>query len=221
MEAVAKSSGNYRKEHLIERLVLSPWFWVLACSFFFGYPLIKSVYRQLPQALPVMHEVPAFSFIDENGKAFGSNELKGKVYLAHFMASDCGGECGLSLQQMQMVQHRIRGVVDRAAIVSFSVNPKDTPEVLFMKARELKANPIVWRFLSGPTEDMKALLIDGFKLPAESGKTISTLQDVVAADRLVLVDQEGMVRGTYRIEKAEINKLMIDLGLLINRKKNS
>lgn len=220
MQAV--STANYRQSNFIEKLVLNKWFWIVACGFFFSYPLIKSVRRQLPNSLPVYHQVPEFSFTDENGRSFGSQDLKGKVWLAHFMSSNCAGECSLSFQQMQLVQHRIRGVVDRAAIVSFSVDPQtDTPEVLFKKARELNANPIVWRFVTAPLADVNAVVVDGMKVPTQEGQVASTVSEAVKAHRLALVDQEGNVRGYYVIEKSEINKLMIDLGLLINRKKNT
>lgn len=142
-------TGLYRRNNFVEKLVLNKLFWVIAVTFLFAYPVVKSIRRQLPNALPVYHTVPEFSFTDENGNGFGTAQLKGKVYLAHFMTSDCGGECALSFQQLQQVQHRIRGVIDRAAIVSFTIKPQtDTPDVLFKKARELNANPNVWRFVT-------------------------------------------------------------------------
>lgn len=210
-----------RRNNFVEKLVISKLFWVIAVSFLFAYPVIKSVRRQLPNALPIYHAVPEFSFTDENGKAFGTSELKGKVYLAHFMSSDCAGECALSFQQLQQIQHRIRGVIDRAAIVSFTINPKnDTSDVLFKKARELNANPIVWRFVTGPESEVKSLVIDGFKVPGDGEQVVETLDEAVRSHRLALIDQQGNVRGFYILEKNEINKLMIDLGLLINRKKS-
>jgi protein SCO1/2 len=45
--------------------------------------------------------------------------------------------------------------------------------------------------------------------------------DVAHSNKLVLVDQEGKIRGYYSIEKNGIDQLMIDTGLLINKKKKS
>lgn len=221
METVLKPA-LYRHSNFIERLVLSKLFWVLAVGFFFIYPMARSYNRQLPPDLPVYGILPQYEFTEENGKAFGTNELKGKIYIANFMFTSCQTACPLLLQKVQTVQHRLRGVVDRAAIVSFTVDPQtDTSSVLYNKARELKANPNVWRFVNAPIADIKKLLVEGFKVPMGKKTIANNIMDVAHSNKLVLVDQEGRIRGYYSAEKDGINKLMIDAGLLINRKKNS
>ena len=210
-----------RKSNFIEKLVGSKLFWVLACSFLFAYPITKSINRMLPADLPVYGNVPDFRFTDENGNSFGTNELKGKVYIANFMFTSCTTFCPKLLKEVQMVQHRMRGVIDRAAIVSFTVDPDiDTSKVLFEKARELKANPVVWRFLSASVADTKKLLVDGFKVTVGDKEVAKTIMDVAHSNKLVLVDQDGKIRGYYSAEKSGINQLMIDTGLLINKKKS-
>ena len=212
MSTATTTHGFYRNTNWVERMVLSKLFWTLAVTFLFAYPIVKSVGRHLPNELPVLATVPHFSLFDETGRSFGSSELKGKVYLVHFMSSDCTGQCDLSFKEMQKVQHRMRGVIDRAAIVSISIKPQtDSAAVLYARARDLKANPTVWRLLSGPLAETQAL-ISAFKVP-QAG----TMEAAVAANQLVLVDHEGRVRGYYPIVKDGINKLMIDVGLLINR----
>ena len=113
-------------------------------------------------------------------------------------------------------------MIDRAAIVSFSVDPAtDTSKVLFEKARELKANPHVWRFLSSTLAETKKLLMDAFQSSVGDKEIANSIMDVAHSNKLVLVDQEGNVRGYYSTDKDSINQLMIDTGLLINRKKKS
>lgn len=221
MESVFKKS-HHRNSTLIEKLVSAKLFWILLVGFFFIYPLVRSFNRELPPELPIYGILPSYEFTDENGKKFGSNELKGKIYIANFMFTSCKSFCPLLLRQIQIVQHRIRGVVDRAAIVSFTVDPEtDTSSVLFEKARELKANPNVWHFVSAPMTDMKKLLIEGFKVPVGDKVYAQNIMDVAHSNKLVLLDQEGRIRGYYSSDKNGINQLMIDTGLLINRKKSS
>lgn len=218
----ALAHPHIRKSNFIERLVLSKLFWILACSFLFGYPIARSINRVLPNELPVLATVPEFRFVDENGKTFGSHELKGKVYIANFMFTSCKTACPILLKKVQTVQHRIRGVIDRAAIVSFTVDPQtDNSKVLYEKARELKANPVVWKFLTADISDVKKLLVDGFKVPVGNKEVANNVMDVAHSNKLVLVDQDGNIRGYYSIEDNGINQLMIDTGLLINKKKNS
>ena len=218
---VAIGPSYVRKSNFIEKLVGSKLFWVLACSFLFAYPITKSINRMLPADLPVYGSVPDFRFTDENGNSFGTMELKGKVYIANFMFTSCKTFCPKLLKEVQMVQHRMRGVIDRAAIVSFTVDPDiDTSKVLFEKARELKANPVVWRFLSASVADTKKLLVDGFKVTVGDKEVAKTIMDVAHSNKLVLVDKDGKIRGYYSAEKNGINQLMIDTGLLINKKKS-
>lgn len=221
MEAVLKTS-HYRNSRLIERLVANKFFWVVVVGFFFAYPMIRSMTRQLPPELPVYGIIPEYKFTDENGKAFGSSDLKGKIYIANFMFTSCKTACPLLLSKVQTVQHRLRGVVDRAAIVSFTVDPEtDSSTVLYNKAREMKANPNVWRFVAAPMPETKKLLIEGFRVPVGEKTFANNIMDVAHSNKLVLIDQEGRIRGYYEAEKDGINQLMIDTGLLINRKKNS
>ncbi len=204
----------------LKKLVSSKLFWFLMIGFLFCYPLVKSIQRQLPADLPVFGIVPTYQFTDENGSPFGSSELSGKVYIANFMFTHCETSCPVLLKKIQTVQHRMRGVIDRAAIISFTVDPEaDTSEVLFNKAREMKANPAVWKFLRAPKDVTKNLLVDGFKVPVGSKETATSVMEVAHSDKLVLVDQRGMIRGYYSADTDGINHLMLDTGLLINQKK--
>ena len=138
MEATMGNT-NVRQTNILEKIVLSRTFWALAVLFLFAYPIIRSYNRQLPDALPVYGQLPQFQFTDENGKAYGSFDLQGKVYVANFIFTSCQTSCPILLKKIQTIQHRMRGVVDRAAIVSITVDPgTDTSDVLFQKARELK-----------------------------------------------------------------------------------
>ena len=83
----------------------------------------------------------------------------------------------------------------------------------------MNANPNVWRFITAPQEDTKKLLVDGFKVPLGEKELAGNVLDVAHSNKLVLVDQRGQIRGYYSTEKDDINKLMIDVGLIINAKK--
>lgn len=215
--------ASLERNTFIDRLVKSKLFWFLFCSFFFAYPLIRSLNRELPEQLPIISKVPTFKFTDENGKPFGSDDLKGRVYLASFFFTSCPTTCPRLMEKMKKIQHRVRGVGQKIALVSFSVDPEvDTPQVLFKKAREYNANPFIWKFLVGSQEKTKSLLIDGFKVPLgdrEAYKDDPNVYDIVHSSRLVLVDVNGNIRGYYRDEDNSINQMMIDIGLLINRSK--
>lgn len=216
MTIEAIGPGYIRKAHWFEHLVRSPWFWVAFLTFGFSYPIYRSLNRTLPPELPIIAEVPQFTLTSENGTPFGSEDLKGRIYLATFAFTRCPSVCPKMLSELEKIQKRVRGTGRKVAIVTFTVDPEhDTPEVLFKTARDRKANPHVWTFLTGKDKEaMFKLYRDGFKVGAEHSTNI---MEVAHSEKIVLVDDANRIRGYYPFEVHSINQLMIDVGLLINR----
>ncbi len=208
---------HIRQSVLLEKIVKSKIFWVFFISFGFAFPIYKSLNRILPPELPVLAQVPDFELLSENNTPFGSKDLKGRVYLANFVFSRCPTACPKMLTELEKIQKRVRGTGKKVAMVTFTVDPEfDTPQVLFKLARDRKANPHVWTFLTGPNkDDLFKLYRDGFKVGVE--KDPKNLFDIAHSEKIVLVDSDNRVRGYYAFEEHSINQLMIDVGLLINR----
>ncbi|MBP9673911.1 MAG: SCO family protein [Bacteriovoracaceae bacterium] len=208
---------NLRKDSFLQRLVVKKKFWLFFVFLFFAYPLIRSFYRTLPAPLPVLGTVPTFNFTNEKNQPFGSENLKGKVYLASFFFLNCPSTCPKILKTVQTIQRRVRGLGGNFMLVSFTVDPEhDIPEKLQKRAHELQAASHVWSFLTSDKASMQSLLVDGFKVPMGE-KSMESLYDIAHTQKLVLVDSKGHIRGYYGIETDDINKLMIDVGLLVNR----
>lgn len=206
-----------REASPVEKLVRSKLFWIFFILFGFSYPIYRSINRELPPELPIIAQVPEFEFFSENGQNFGSKDLKGRVYLANFVFARCPTVCPKMLTDLEKVQKRVKGTGTKVAIVTFTVDPEyDTEKVLFDLARRHKANPYVWTFLTGTDKEaMFKLYRDGFKVGVEQNP--QDMFDIAHSEKIVLVDQENRVRGYYSFEENDINKLMIDVGLLINR----
>ncbi|MBT5095378.1 MAG: SCO family protein [Halobacteriovoraceae bacterium] len=225
----SSSSIKYVRDYnRIEKLVFSKLFWLIFVSLAFGYPLVRSMLRELPPAPAPLYKVPEFELINEFGKTFGSKNLEGKAYLASFVFTSCPTTCPGQMERLQKVQKRMRGLGTNVAIVTFTVDPEyDTPKVLHKFARKYQSNPFIWSFLTTKDWDqMNKLVVKGFKVPMGSGKEKwtgqvngeeVTMMDIVHSERLVLVDQKGFVRNYYSNNKDALNKLMIDVGLLANR----
>lgn len=206
-----------RTANWVENLVRSKFFWVFFVAFVFMYPIWRSMNRILPPDLPIIAIVPEYELVSENGQRFGSKDLKGKVYLANFIFSRCPSVCPKMLGELEKIQKRIRGTGTKVAIATFTVDPDfDNEKVLFNLARKHHANPFTWTFLTGSDKEaMFKLYRDGFKVGVESNP--KNLMDIAHSEKIVLVDGEGRIRGYYSFETNDINKLMIDVGLLINR----
>ena len=211
--------GFIRKESPLQKLVLSKLFWIGFLIFGFSYPIYRSLKRELPPDLSALYQIPSFELINEFGKPFGSKDLSGKVYLANFIFTSCPTSCPLTMKKTQIIQKRLRGLGTKVAILSFSVDPqRDIPEVLFKYSRDYSANPYVWSFLTGPKEKVKDLLVNGFKVVV--GEKDPSMMDIAHSEKIIMVDGSGMVRGLYSTDKKSVDQMMIDIGILINKKSN-
>lgn len=206
-----------RSGNVFEKMVRHWAFWAIFLFVGFSYPMYRSMNRTLPPELPVIAQVPEFRLTSENNQPFGSQDLKGRVYLANFVFSRCPTVCPKMLTDLEVIQKRVRGTGKKVAIVTFTVDPeRDTPHVLFDLARKHKASPFTWTFLTSPDKDaLFKLYKEGFMVAADQNPT--DLFDIAHSQKIVLVDQDNRVRGYYAFDKDSVNQLMIDVGLLINR----
>ena len=217
MQTVSTIKGELRQSNVIERLFVKKSFWIIFWLVAFSYPLIQSINRKLPDPLPVYGVVPSFNLETEDSLRIKSDDLKGKIYIANFMFASCPTSCPKNLKTIKKIQKRIRGVGQKIAILSFTVDPEnDTPKKLFKLARDWKANPFIWKFITGKKENLFPLLTDGFKVPMGDKEYSKNVYDIAHSQKVVLVDQKGQIRGYYSLDKNDINKLMIDVGLLAN-----
>jgi len=93
--------------------------------------------------------VPEFTLINQEGKNFGSADLRGKIWIADFVYTTCPGPCPMISNRMSEIQEPLKNT--DVHLVSFSVDPeKDTPKVLQGYAEKLGAEMGRWDFLTGP-----------------------------------------------------------------------
>lgn len=215
---------HFRNRTWLEKTVASKLFWVLALVTLFVYPIYRSVNRELPPGPPALFQIPDYQLVNEFGVPFGSDDLRGRIYLANFIFTSCPSTCPAQTEAMKKIQKRVRGLGSSIALVSFTVDPyTDTPEVLYRYARQNQANPHVWSFLTGTEEELHDLLVNGFKVPVGEKEYFDSpvedlhLYDIAHSERVALVDSEGYVRGFYSIDDISVDQLMIDIGLMVNR----
>ncbi len=149
--------------------------------------------------------VPEFQLINQDGKNFGSADLRGKIWIADFVYSTCPGPCPMISSRMSELQKPLEKT--DVHLVSFTVDPaKDTPEVLRKYAEELQAEPGRWDFLTGPQSTIYNLSRNGFKLAVSEENKIP-----IHSTRMILVDRHGDIRGYYDATEADaVTKLVAD-----------
>jgi protein SCO1/2 len=118
---------------------------------------------------------------------------------------------------MLHLRTELRPVRDAMRFVSFSVDPDtDTPQVLRKYAEEQGANQPDWRFLTGPLDRVKDVIVGGFKQnmqqqPAEPGEP----PNIMHGSHFVLVDRELTIRGFYRSDDVGLKRLARDARRLV------
>lgn len=176
--------------------------------------------------LPVYWDAPAFALVDQNGDTLRTTDLAGTVWVASFIFTHCTDICPLISYQMSLLRDSLKtgGLLGkRVRLVSVTVDPaRDTPEVLRAYAEKFDGSPPgEWAFLTGdPPQEVQRMIEQGFHLtaralPAGPADTVAGYQ-VMHSPRLVLVDREGRVRGTYEATEPEaMDRLVADLRLLL------
>ena len=151
---------------------------------------------------------PEFALTSQTGDTFTSAELEGKVWMADFIFTRCGGMCPALAVRMRSLQEEFEGK-DGWALVSFSVDPEyDTAKVLAEYAANLDADSDRWKFLTGERDTIHAISIQGFMLGVgESGD--NTAEPILHSQRIVLVDTENEIRGFYDALDDETMKKLI------------
>ena len=158
--------------------------------------------------LPNYYPLPDFSLTDQTGKPVTLHDLAGKVWVADFIFTNCGGTCPLMTEKMRKLQEALPQNIH---LVSFTVDPtRDTPRVLAAYAEEHSADRNRWLFLTGDKEALYNICMKGFKLPldAEGG---TPAEPIAHSTRFVLVDKQGEIRGYYSgTEEEELKRLAAD-----------
>lgn len=171
-------------------------------------PLGVQALRQ-PEPLPVLGAVTPFDLINQDDVAFTNSDVTGRVWVADFIFATCSGPCPTMTSRMRDLHHRFAGR-DDLRFVTITVNPdQDTPEVLRDYARRFDADTRQWHFLTGTSEAIHRLAVDGFHLG-------SVEEPVFHSTSFVLVDGTGQIRGYYDgLKEREVHQLAADLKRLL------
>lgn len=141
--------------------------------------------------LPVLGQVSYFELTDVDEKTVTLNDLKGKTWVANFIFTSCQGPCPILTKKVSQLQKEYH---DRQNVefVTVTVDPKrDSPAKMKEYGERFGANFDQWYFLTGPYDNIKALMFDQMKLGVSENIMTHT-------ERMVLLDGEGQIRGYYQ-----------------------
>ena len=147
-----------------------------------------------PRVLDAGEAVHDASFVDQTGTPRRLADWRGKTLAVAFTYTRCPMPtfCPLLERHLRAAQQTIQAnpaLKDRVQLISVTLDPEyDRPKVLQAHAAALKADPAIWRFLTGDREPLEQFAgqFGVNTLPPSEGSA-----DIVHNLRTAIVDAEG------------------------------
>lgn len=138
-------------------------------------------------------KVPAFSFINQDGKIISNKYFEGKVYLVEFFFTTCPTICPRMNRNLVEIQNNFEGF-ENFGIASFTINPEnDTQEVLKEYATKYGVTNPNWHFMTGNEDLIYDLANQGFNLyAAKDGEAAGGFEH---SGNFALIDKKGFIRS--------------------------
>jgi len=198
-------------------LFFAGFFLLLFVGFYFALGQIIPGFGS--QVLPVLSNVPDFSFRDQEGRMVTARELSGKVYVAEYFFTTCRGICPKLNTNMKKLAGDYANEPD-FRLLSYTVDP-ETDSVGRMKhyADSLGADPAKWFFLTGRKDSLYHLARSGYLLDDPKNNALNINEQFLHTQFIALVDKGGRVRKIYDgLKKDEMDELEKDISNLLKEK---
>jgi protein SCO1/2 len=175
---------------------------------------LRSVVFGRAEALPVLMQIDPFSLVDQHGAKVELADLRGKVWVADFFFTGCQSACPMLTSRMRSLQDHLAAREQKLGhalpidLVSFSVDPEvDTPARLTEYANRFGADDRRWHFLTGSLAEMNRAVTGSMKIPFQKGGADTSAFDVMHGEHLVVVDDEGRIRGYFDADPEGIARI--------------
>jgi protein SCO1/2 len=154
----------------------------------------------LPPPLPVLGTIGDFALVEQNGRAFGASDVRGRVWVLSGVSTASASSDKLATE-LGKIQHRARNLGPAFHMVTVGLDPDvDSRENLLEFTGRHRVSPRMWSFLAGDAPALREASAQGGPLS------------------VTLVDQNMRVRGRYDLaDKGAVDLVLYDAGLLVNR----
>ena len=182
---------------------------MLLSSVFYIVALLISGCGRAPAPSRALPEFALTAVTVDGTSPFDRGALRGRVWIASFVYTRCAGPCPMLTSNMALLQKTLPKSI---GLLSFTVDPDhDSPEVLTGYARQFKADPQRWFFLTGEKAEVIRLVRDGFLLAVAENAAALPGERVAHSTKFVLIDASARARGWYDGEDASsLAKLAAD-----------
>jgi protein SCO1/2 len=165
----------------------------------------------------VWHTIPNFTLTNQLGKTVSLSDVGNKVVVVDFFFTHCPSFCPTLTRNMRQLQESFHTNDTLVQFISFTVDPqRDSVPVLKEYADKYGVEHNNWWMLTGSKDTIYTLAERDFKVAAED----SGHMNFVHTDRMVLLDQDRLIRGYYNgQDTTDMTRLINDIVLLSLEKK--
>lgn len=187
---------------------------VAAAVFFADRPPTPRVADAHEEEPTTLWAGPSFDFVGQDGAQVTQESLRGSVWIANFVFTQCRSICPTMTAKMVLLHREL--AEPELRFVSFSVDPEhDTPEVLASYAQEWSPGETRWTLLATRPDAIQSVA-QGFGVMVMP--TDDESDPIVHSNRFFLIDGAGMIRGSYVSDDDEaMERLIWDARRLLSK----
>lgn len=176
-------------------------------------PLPILGFKKVEQGDTAYHEIPDFSFIDQDSQIITNETFSGKAYVVDFFFTSCPTICPIVKQQMLRLNEKYQED-ERLLLLSHSIDTRnDSVPVLHKYAQKLGVSSEKWHFVTGDHDEIYAIADDYFSIAEVNPDAPGGFDH---SGRLILVDKNRHVRAFCDGTDAEsVTKFMKDVDKLL------
>ena len=160
--------------------------------------------------LPKLYKLPNFNFLMLDGTSYTEKDMEDNISVVNFFYTSCPAICPTMMSQMNLLYKEIDN--EKVKFVSFNVDPMvDSKDKIKEFSDQLDiSGKDRWNLIMTSSEKISALCEKGFKFNADNLPYDHPM-------KLILVDEDLMIRGYYDYQSTEqMNKIISDIGQIIN-----
>jgi len=165
----------------------------------------------------IYHQISPFGLTNQHGDTITHKTVEGKIYLADFFFTSCGGQCPHMTAALKRVQQNCKDI--DFLILSHTIDPKrDTAETFIRYIEKYGLDDYNWHFLTGDQMYIKGLGEESYLAVSGIDAETKGVGDL-HSPHLYLIDKNRHIRGVYDgTDSKEVDKLIEDLRLLASQK---
>jgi protein SCO1/2 len=171
---------------------------VVAITGVFAWTTLRQPENQI--ALPLNYPLPDFTLTNQAGQPVTLASLRGQVWVADIIFTQCAGPCPVMTAKMADVQARLPRS-SPVKLVTLTTDPdNDSPEVLKAFGERFNADFTRWSFLTGRKDQIARLAVDGLKLtaiPKNPAERETPVDLFIHSELFVVVDKNANVRAAF------------------------